>query len=290
MQRSSTADRVLIIDDDVMSREVFTFLLEDACFAIDSVASGEAALEHLRVTDSAPTVVLADVQLPGISGAALAAALRAACPAGTPLIAMSGSDPEPEAIAAFDTFLLKPFAPAALTAAIALCRHSEAKSPSHEGVSRSHKGGRPEKTAEVSQGASNPGMSAQTYMAQPGPPLPLSAPSSALDERIYKQLGNSMNRKQLREMYGLCLDDVRKRIRSMRGLAAREDAEQFVREAHAIKGGCGMLGASELYKMAATLEKAGLGAAGLEGSKGVNPLDELAAACDRLERILGTRT
>ena len=51
-----------------------------------------------------------------------------------------------------------------------------------------------------------------------------------------------------------------------------------------------MLGASELYRMAATLEKAGIQAAGLDGGSGVNPLDELTAACDRLERILITRT
>jgi hypothetical protein len=50
-----------------------------------------------------------------------------------------------------------------------------------------------------------------------------------------------------------------------------------------------MLGATELYAMAARLENSGLDAAGLRGAGGVNPLDELAAACDRLERILGSR-
>jgi len=71
----------------------------------------------------------------------------------------------------------------------------------------------------------------------------------------------------------------------MRQLAASRDGAQFVRQAHAIKGGCGMLGATELHRMASELEARGLEAAGAE----VNSLDELSAACDRLERILGSR-
>jgi len=83
--------------------------------------------------------------------------------------------------------------------------------------------------------------------------------------------------------------DARDRIAAMRGLVEERDRAQFIRQAHAIKGGCGMLGATELYGMAAQLETSGLEAAGLGGTRGVNPLDELAAACDRLESILGSR-
>jgi HPt (histidine-containing phosphotransfer) domain-containing protein len=93
---------------------------------------------------------------------------------------------------------------------------------------------------------------------------------------------------QLHQMYAMCVQDARDRIAAMRGLASNHDAVEFVRQAHAIKGGCGMLGATEIYRMAARLEKSGLGAEGLV-SPGVNPLDKLNSACDRLERILGSR-
>lgn len=290
MEQGTRADRVLIIDDDIMSREVLTFLLEDAGLAVDSVPSGEAALEYLQEGSGSPTVVLADVQLPGLSGAALAAALRSACGGATVVIAMSGSQAATETVARFDCFLLKPFEPAELMAAIEGCRAGGGKSGYNKRVKRSHKGGTARSTAQAASAASNPDMTAHSYQGQPGSPVPVTAVSSALDERIYAQLSDTMSSKQLHEMYGLCLRDVRKRIASLRGLAASREEEQFVRQAHAIKGGCGMLGASELYRMAAVLEKSGLKASGLDGRRGANPLDELAAACDRLERILGTRT
>jgi HPt (histidine-containing phosphotransfer) domain-containing protein len=110
-----------------------------------------------------------------------------------------------------------------------------------------------------------------------------------LNEKIYRQLAGSMPAKQLREMYAMCLDDARKRIAVMRSLAAAHNGAQFVRQAHAIKGSCGMLGAAELYGMAARLEGRGLDPTAAQEAKEVNSLDELAAACDRLERMLGSR-
>ena len=109
-----------------------------------------------------------------------------------------------------------------------------------------------------------------------------------LDEKIYRQLAGSMPAKQLHQMYKMCVRDVRERIALMRTLMAAHDAARFEREAHAIKGGCGMLGATQLYGMAAELEQNGLAAAPGTAPE-VNFLDELSAACDRLERMLGSR-
>jgi HPt (histidine-containing phosphotransfer) domain-containing protein len=97
-----------------------------------------------------------------------------------------------------------------------------------------------------------------------------------------------MPAKQLHQMYELCVRDVRERIALMRTLMAAHDAARFEREAHAIKGGCGMLGATQLHGMAAELEQNGLAAAPGTAPE-VNFLDELSAACDRLERMLGSR-
>ena len=111
-------------------------------------------------------------------------------------------------------------------------------------------------------------------------------PRPVLNEKIYRQLAGSMPAQQLQEMYTMCVNDARKRIASMRRLAEAHDSANFVREAHAIKGGCGMLGATELHGMAAELEKRRPGS---PGAPEVNSLDELSAACDRLERMLGSR-
>jgi HPt (histidine-containing phosphotransfer) domain-containing protein len=110
-----------------------------------------------------------------------------------------------------------------------------------------------------------------------------------LNESIYEKLAGSMPSNQLQELYLLCVNDARRRINVMRGLVAAHDADLFVREAHTIKGSCGMLGATQLHGMAAELEQRGLDTAGSHEAEEVNSLDELSAACDRLERMLGSR-
>jgi hypothetical protein len=50
-----------------------------------------------------------------------------------------------------------------------------------------------------------------------------------------------------------------------------------------------MLGATELHRLATELEAQGLESGALGIAEDVNSLDELSAACDRLERMLGSR-
>jgi HPt (histidine-containing phosphotransfer) domain-containing protein len=110
----------------------------------------------------------------------------------------------------------------------------------------------------------------------------------ALNKGIYDQLARTMPPQQLNEMYSLCINDTRERIQRMRGSAEEKDCARFLRDAHAIKGSAGMLGATQLHIMASELETRGLDDA--EGTSAtVNSLDELSSACDRLERMLGTR-
>jgi CheY-like chemotaxis protein len=263
--------RVLIVDDDAMSRDLLGILLEAEGYATESADSGDAALALLADGRSAPEIVLSDMQMPGIAGSQLADELRRACGPSVILLAMSGSGATDDTISHFDGFLLKPFTLDELTAAIREADGSRA-APTAPAASNSDMNSELQELRPKAVGAEVTGKS--------GPPL---------DERIYTQLNDAMPKPQLHQMYEMCLKDARDRITTMRGLVARHDAAQFVRQAHAIKGGCGMLGATELYAMATQLEKSGLRAAGLEGTQGVNPLDELTAACDRLERILGSR-
>jgi HPt (histidine-containing phosphotransfer) domain-containing protein len=213
-----------------------------------------------------------DVQLPGVSGAKLASKLRGACGPATLLLAMSGSQPPAKNISKFDGFLLKPFKMEQVAAALLAAKNQP------EGAVKS---------------ASNKSMEIQTQ--EPEAQSVASASSDpagsgpVLDETIYQQLAVSVPTKQLQEMYAMCVNDARTRIAGMHRLAADHDAVGFMREAHIIKGGSGFLGATEVQRMAAKLEVDGPDAGSPRGAQDVNSLDELSAACDRLERMLGSR-
>ncbi|MGA2218536.1 MAG: response regulator [Terracidiphilus sp.] len=104
---------VLLIDDDMVSREVMATVLTMSGYSVHTAAGGDAALKLLAGEASAAAVILMDAQMPGISGLKLIDQLRAHSQAA--LYAISGSNPPPEVVAACDGFLLKPFAPEALT-------------------------------------------------------------------------------------------------------------------------------------------------------------------------------
>jgi CheY-like chemotaxis protein len=266
--------RVLVIDDDAMSRELLDVLLAAEGYAVESADSGDAALALIRRGETF-ALVLADMQMPGITGARLAGKLRRACGPATLLLAISGSRPPDNTIARFDGFLLKPFK---------MHEVAEALAPQ---TNRANTGTSKVVGSGSLQPASKAGMGVPVHDALPSNfgTGGSSAPSPALNETIYGQLARSMPTPQLLEMYTMCVNDARKRIASMRSLAEAHDAATFVREAHSIKGGCGMLGATELHGLAAELEKRGLE----PGASEVNSLDELSAACDRLERMLRSR-
>ena len=101
-----------------------------------------------------------------------------------------------------------------------------------------------------------------------------------------------MPAEQLGQMYALCVGDARKRIVHMRELAEAGDDIQYRSEAHTVKGGTGMIGAKQLYELAAAAERDGIPATeGVAGTSSVTAaLTHLSLACDRLERILVKRT
>ena len=226
---------------------------------VEVAVSGEDALARLKQGRSAeqpkPEVVLADMQLPGVSGCELAKALRTATGVGTILMAMSGSQPAKLALQGFDGFLLKPFGMEGLHAALS-CAAEAATVVSTETVTGANK-------------------------------VP------ALNEDVYAKMAKMMPEAQLSEMYAMCLSDARKRLMQMKRLADAEDDEEFRKVAHTVKGGCGMIGASELYWLAEVAEQDGLANSSMKavGTSGVTALlERFSGACDRLERILERRT
>src|SRR5438105_14478054 len=191
--------RVLVVDDDEMSRELLAILLKGEGYAVHAANSGDAALALVR-QGATPDLVLTDLQMPGTSGSELAAELRSACGPSTMLFAMSGTQPSTQTISSFDGFLLKPF-----------------------------------KVADVMQAVSG-GSATANKTATPSKVVPTSSPVQAraaepqaaavpiLNEKIYSQLANSLPRPQLHEIYTLCINDARERIARMRDSVQTHDS------------------------------------------------------------------
>ena len=223
-------------------------LTSHAGYAVTPAASGEAALEILDTLQVSgqglPTVILMDMQMPGLSGDMLARLLRSACPQAV-LVCMSATRPPAASLVTFDAFILKPFTAGQFERAIAGIKPAQASAAPADG---------PE----------------------------------ILNQAIYDNLAQSMPAEQLRALYDMCLDDADQRIGKMRVAVDDGDEDSFVRGAHAIKGGCGMVGASELAKMASAMETDGLPPVGNQAP--LERLDQFLAASQRLRRMLDAQT
>jgi CheY-like chemotaxis protein/HPt (histidine-containing phosphotransfer) domain-containing protein len=103
---------VLIIDDDLVSREVMATVLTMSGYTVHTAASGAESLKMLDAATCAPEVILMDTQMPGLSGRTLMEELRKRSAAA--LYAMSGSQAPVAVTDGADGFLMKPFGPEAL--------------------------------------------------------------------------------------------------------------------------------------------------------------------------------
>jgi two-component system LytT family response regulator len=119
--------RVLIVDDEAPARARLRRLLEqERIDAIAEAADAGAALD--QIAQARPDVLFLDIQMPGTSGIALAAAL----PDPAPLLVFTTAH-EAYAVEAFDTdaadYLLKPFDAGRLARALARVRKRLADLP-----------------------------------------------------------------------------------------------------------------------------------------------------------------
>jgi CheY-like chemotaxis protein len=98
---------VLLIDDDLVSREVTATVLTLNGYTVHTAESGPAALEVLAKVSPAPDIILMDAQMPGLSGTELINQMRGQSKAR--ILAISGSALPADVIDATDGFLIKPF-------------------------------------------------------------------------------------------------------------------------------------------------------------------------------------
>jgi len=109
---TSTAPRVLVVDDDGSLRHAITSLLEQAGYQTDQASDGAEALRKLQ--QQRVDLLLLDIGLPGMSGLEVLAETRTQ--AAAPRVVMMTADDTPETLlrsfrAQAYRFIRKPFAP-----------------------------------------------------------------------------------------------------------------------------------------------------------------------------------
>ena len=120
---------VLIIEDNEQNRYLLTFLLEQNGFRVVSAVDGASALE--LVPALMPDIILLDIQLPGMDGYEVAAALRAMAQVrDTPIVAVTSyamvGDRERALSAGCSGYLEKPIDPDTFVAEVAsFCKRGD---------------------------------------------------------------------------------------------------------------------------------------------------------------------
>ena len=252
---------VLLIDDDLVSREVTATVLTMSGYTVHTAEDGVAALVLLNAAEDRPQairpaplrpeplrpdVILMDSQMPGLSGTQLIAELRARSSAR--IYVVSGSNPPPELTAAADGFLLKPFSANAFRKLL--------------------EGGKPERGASP----------IKTDDLVPNEPV--------VSPEVLAQFRKLMSETAVRQVYQTLVTDLGQRIEALAAAIARSDGAEVRRIGHAIKGGCGMAGALQAARLGALLESR-------LNQSGDNQLDnsaallrDLRAATRRLQNML----
>lgn len=118
---ATTSGDLLVVDDDKSFRSYLSTLLGDSGFGVSAVGTGAAAVEAVRT--QAPSLVILDVNLPGLSGYEVCRAIREDLGSDVPIIFVSGERTESfDRVAGLmigaDDYLAKPFLPDELLARV----------------------------------------------------------------------------------------------------------------------------------------------------------------------------
>jgi CheY-like chemotaxis protein len=243
--------RILLIDDDAISREVLSMMLEMRGFPVDSAEDGKQALDHLSNTAEQPGVILMDTQMPGISGVELVTALRQNLKAhgngdtaDIRIVAISGSDVSEDLRLATDGFLLKPIEVESLITLLA-DGAAKTKAPVADAQSSANDG-----TLEI------------------------------IDQSVLAKLKAMMPPAALKEVYTAVATDLETRLVTLEAAMDAGNATEVKRIAHTIKGGCGMVGLIGAREPAAQLESSN------RPETGRKELLQLHFALNKLKEIL----
>jgi CheY-like chemotaxis protein len=218
---SSPLPTLLLIDDDAISREVLQMTLEMHGFGVETAEDGATALTQLAEKNTQPDLILMDTQMPGLSGIALIEALRGSTTAR--IVAISGSDPGEAIRHAADGFLLKPIEPGAVL----------------DWINQAE----PDRT--------EPGTIAHVQAEQ-------QSSLDIVDPIVLGKLKAMMPASAVREIYATVASDLTTRLTTLHASMDAADSTEVARIAHAIKGGCAMVGLIGAREAASRLETSNL--------------------------------
>jgi CheY-like chemotaxis protein len=207
---------LLVIDDDAISREVLQMTLEMHGFAVETAEDGATALALLSGKNAQPELILMDTQMPGLSGLGLIEALRGCTTAR--IVAISGSDPGEAIRKGADGFLLKPIHPEDLLA----------------WIDRTEPGAIAQSIAQVQ------------VEQQSG--------ADIVDPIVLGKLKGMMPASAVKEIYSAVASDLTTRLVTLQTAMNAADSTEVARIAHAIKGGCAMVGLIGAREAASRLE------------------------------------
>jgi len=243
---------VLLIDDDLVSREVMATVLSINGYSVHTAAEGEASLRLLEGGECVPGVILMDAQMPGLSGTRLIKEIRAR--SGASIYVISASNAPDEMIAAADGFLLKPLTGDGLQKLL------HAKVP----------------------GAASP--------ESPKPRnagVPVSRPADpVVNPTTLAQFREIMPESAVRQIYTAIVSDLDRRIGDLETAIANGNAAEVRRIGHAIKGGCSMAGALQAARLGALLESGMLESKSNQLDNNSRAIGDLRAAARNLESML----
>ena len=108
--------KALVVDDDLVLADVVSFTLRRAGFEVVLAHDGRSALERFRET--APQIVILDLELPELDGLEVCRAIRAQ--SDTPIIMLTVRDSDEDVVRGLelgaDDYITKPFSPTQLVA------------------------------------------------------------------------------------------------------------------------------------------------------------------------------
>jgi CheY-like chemotaxis protein/HPt (histidine-containing phosphotransfer) domain-containing protein len=249
---------VLLIDDDVVSREVMATVLTLSGYAVHTAAGGDASLDLLDGGACVPTMILMDAQMPGLSGNRLIEQLRARSKA--TIFVISASNAPEGMVGAADGFVLKP-----LTA---------------DGIQKLLKAHKPEAAPSGSPDRSQPSGSAESET-----PAPASS-DLAVNPETLAQLQEMMPQAAVRQIYTAIVADLNRRLGALDTAIANGDAAEVRRIGHAIRGGCGMAGALQAARLGELLESGILESNDNQLDNRSSVVSDLRIAARRLESML----
>ena len=120
MSKSGNGKRILMIDDDITSLDIVSFLFEDRGYQVERCSGGEPALELLASQKF--ELVLIDMMMPGLNGVETVSEIRSRALTDSPIIAFTATeDPElhkQAREAGCSKVLLKPIQPKQLIAEV----------------------------------------------------------------------------------------------------------------------------------------------------------------------------